>query len=299
MKLTIGVVTMNRASQLQEALESCLACKLPEETEFVVIDNASTDDTEQIVKATLEHCGYLYYYEKLPKNLGVGGGRNYVYSKAHGEYLYVLDDDAVIESGGNPDFFVRASEIMDSYPKIATLTTQIYDTAWKKNRVNTSGIEVYPRLYKCLMFCGGSHFLRTSAFPKPPYLPNQYGYEELRPSLLVVDAGLYNVFCPTLLVTHKPAVNKWNWSDEKNQNLLINDCAIPYAIKKMMYPKVFHIFLWLALVMRCRKHLSQVPNGKKRAKVAIKEMCNAYAISEKVKTKTVLRIAKDFGISVF
>ena len=49
-KLSIGVVTMNRAAQLKEALESCLACQLPAKTEFIIIDNASTDNTEEIVK---------------------------------------------------------------------------------------------------------------------------------------------------------------------------------------------------------------------------------------------------------
>ena len=45
-ELSVCVITMNRAEQLKEALESCVACKLPEKTEFVVLDNASTDDTE-------------------------------------------------------------------------------------------------------------------------------------------------------------------------------------------------------------------------------------------------------------
>ena len=44
-KLTIAVLTMNRCQQLIEALDSCLACRLPESTEFVVLDNGSEDDT--------------------------------------------------------------------------------------------------------------------------------------------------------------------------------------------------------------------------------------------------------------
>ena len=299
MKLTIGVVTMNRAMQLKEALESCLACTLPEETEFVIIDNASTDDTEQTVKSLLTNCGYPFYYEKLPENLGVGGGRNYAFTKAKGTYVYALDDDAVIDTERNPDFFIKATDLMDKNPDIITLTTQIYDTAWKANRVEKNGRQVGENLYLCKMFCGGSHFLRKSFFKTVPYLPNKYGYEEIPPSLRVVDAGKQNVFCADLFAIHKPAVNKWNWADERNHNLLINDCAIPYAIKKMMYPRVFRLLLRLALFLRCRKHLGQVPGGKKRVKMAIREMYDTYTISEKVKAKTVLRMAKDFGFSVF
>ncbi len=299
MILTIGVVTMNRSAQLREALESCLACKLPKDTEFVIIDNASTDDTEQTVKAVLEHCGYSYYYEKLPKNIGAGAGRNMYFAKAQGAFLYGMDDDAVIDVAHNPDFFLRAIEIMENNPKIGALATQIFDIAWDDNRQVIQGSEIAPGIYKSKMFSGGSHFLRTAVFSKPPYLPNKYGYEELPPSLHVMDMGMFNAFCPSLLAIHKPAVNKWNWSDEKNHNLLINECAIPYAIKKMMYPMVFRPLLHLAFVMRCRKHLKQVPDGNTRVKAAIQEMYNKYRIYEKVKVVTVLCMAKDFGLSVF
>lgn len=71
MKLSICVITMNRAAQLKEALESCLACELPNETEFIVIDNASVDDTEQTVRNVLKDCGFPYYYEKMAENFGV------------------------------------------------------------------------------------------------------------------------------------------------------------------------------------------------------------------------------------
>ena len=134
MKLSIAVITMNRSDQVVEAIDSCLACDLPIDTEFVVIDNASTDDTEDKVNAKLRDCGYSYYYEKLPENLGVGGGRNYAYSKTTGDYVYVLDDDAVI-SPVNLDFFKKAIEIFNKYENIASITTQAYDESWGRNRV--------------------------------------------------------------------------------------------------------------------------------------------------------------------
>ena len=43
MELTIALVTMNREKQLIKALNSCLSCELPDETEFVIVDNCSTD----------------------------------------------------------------------------------------------------------------------------------------------------------------------------------------------------------------------------------------------------------------
>lgn len=298
-KLSICVVTMNRAKQLKEALESCLACQLPEKTEFVVIDNASSDNTEQIVHDTLGNCGFDYFYEKLPKNIGAGVGRNYAFSKSRGEYTYGSDDDAVIAIDRNPDFFIRAIQILDQNPRIVTLATQIYDQAWKRNRIEKCGPEILKGISTCKMFCGGSHFLRRSFFADEPYLPNKYGYEELPPSLRVMDAGMVNAFCPDLLVIHKPAVNKWDWSEEKNHELLINEIAIPYAVTLMMYPIICRPVLWAAIQIRIYRYLRKIPGAREKIREIVKEVCRLYPIGKKIKLSTVCRMVRVFGLSVF
>lgn len=212
MKLTNGLVTMNRERQVAEAIQSCLQSNLPNETEFVVINNASTDNTETMVKSILDSSGYPYVYYKTESNIGAGGGRTLYFEKSTGEYIYGMDDDAVVDFENDPDFFVKAIEILDGHQNIATLATQIYDTAWQANRQAICGKEIYLGVYKCKMFCGGSHFLRKSFFDTSPYLSNMYGYEELPPSLMTMDAGMINAFCPDLIAIHKPAVNKWDRS---------------------------------------------------------------------------------------
>lgn len=299
MKLSICVITMNRAEQLREALASCLACELPKETEFVIIDNASTDHTEQAVRETLGECGYLYCYEKLPENLGVGGGRNYAYGKACGEYVYMLDDDAVIDCETDLLFFVRAVGLLDEHTDVVTLTTQIYDTAWERNRVEIGGPKIADGLYKCLMFCGGSHFLRRSFYTEEPYLPNKYGYEEIPPSLRAMNAGKINAFCPDLLIIHKPAVNKWDWDDEKNQALLVKGIALPCAIKKMMYPLIFRPILTLANARRMKKYMVGVPNASRRVRETEKIFFKEYPIKEKISLGTVWRMFRDFKLRIF
>ena len=299
MKLSICVITMNRAAQLKKALESCLACELPKETEFIVVDNASTDETEQVVNETLGRCGYSYCYEKLTENLGVGGGRNYAYKMACGDYVYMLDDDAVINHENEPDFFLHAVKILEEYQDIVTLTTQIYDVVWKKNRVEADGPKITSALYKCQMFCGGSHFLRRSFYREPPYLSNKYGYEEIPPSLRAINTGKINAFCPKLLVTHKPLINKWTYKDEESQALLVKGIALPYAIKKMMYPVSLLPLLKLAVNKRIRLYMTEVPNASRRVKQTVKSFCEEYPIKEKIKLSTYLRMFKDFKLSVF
>lgn len=296
--LSICVVTMNRAKQLREALESCLACVLPKDTEFVIVDNASADDTEQVVKELLSNSGYPFYYEKLNENIGCGGGRNYAFTKAKGEFIYVLDDDAIIDNAC-PNFFTDALLIMNKHYEIITLTTQIYDTAWGRNRLPESGVNYREDLYKIKMFCGGSHFIRKSFFITPPYLSNRYGYEELPPSLRVCDAGKINAYCPNLKIIHNPKINKWDRNDVKNHELLIKECAILYAIKKMMYPRLFIPLLWIAYKIRCKKHLSNITDGSKKSKKVVNYTIKQYYIDYRIKIKTVLGLWRDFSFSIF
>ncbi len=297
MKLSIAVITMNRSSQVVEALDSCLACSLPNDTEFVVIDNASTDDTEQAVRAKLDNCGYSYYYEKLPENLGVGGGRNYAYNKTNGDYVYVLDDDAVI-SPTNLDFFTKAIDILDEHEDIATLTTQIYDEAWERDRVEQSPKKLFEGIYKMMMFCGGSHFLRKSFFADTPYFSNKYGYEEIVPSCRVYDAGLYNVFCPNLLIIHKPKVNKWNYNDKDN-SILVKSFTIMYVIKSRLYPRIFKPMAYFIYKYRRFRYARGVVGARKIAKeIRLTTKSQAKGL-KRIKLKTVFKMYKDFGLSVF
>lgn len=295
--LSICVVTMNREKQLLEALNSCLSCELPLNTEFVVIDNASTDGTEQAVCSLFSQIDFPLVYVRNDQNIGAGAGRNLYFEKSSGKYIYGMDDDAVI-SPDNPDFFSKAVDIMEEFNEIAILTTQIYDMAWEKDRQKITGREYAKDLFYCKMFSGGSHFLRKNAFTLAPYFPNKYGYEELPPSLYVWDDGFINVFCPTLHAIHKPLIDKWNYEDVQNLSLLINECAIPYAIKKMVYPRLFAPVLYLGYISRKRKYLSKVPEGKELSDSLVKKTLEAYRLNEKIKIRTALKLIKEFGFSV-
>lgn len=298
MKLSIAIITMNRQDQIKEAIESCFRCDLPEETEFVVVDNASSDNTEEVVKLLFKGGKYSLIYKKNSENIGAGGGRNLAHTLCSGQYIYAMDDDAYI-SDTNNDFFMRAIDMLDRYHDIAALATQIYDNAWKANRQQISGKEIYPGIYKTKMFCGASHFLRMDFYKEPQYLPNKYGYEELPPSLLAYDAGYITAFCPELVVIHNPKINKWDRSNRDNNEFLFRDCAIPYSIRKMMYPVLFHPICYFAYIRRIKKHLSYVENAKKECDKLVEENCRVYPIKKKIKFSTVIKLYKNFGVAIF
>ena len=288
---------MNRAKQLKEALESCLRCELPHDTEFVIIDNASTDNTEVVVTELLNRHPFTYCYKKMPENIGAGGGRNLAFELASGKYIYGLDDDAAISE--QKDFFMRAIDLLESNDKVATITTQIYDTAWECNRVCHSKPVHSSQLEQMYMFCAGSHFIRKECFNMAPYWPSIYGYEELPPSLIAFDMNRLNVFIPDLLVIHKPIFNKWNFNDDNNIIYLLKELAMPYAIKSMMFPKVFAPLLYVMFRLRCLKHIKRDKSLFERCLQMVSDVKQAYPISKKMSFTSCVKLLFTFGFRSF
>lgn len=299
MKLSIAVITWNRAQQLQEALESCLACELPTDTQFVIIDNASTDNTADVVHAlSNKYTMFQWFYEKQTENKGGGIGRNIAFSKAEGDYVYFMDDDAYI-SNSFKNFFIDAINIFDSHPQIATLTTQIYDKMWRRNRVEKNGHLIDIGIYSIFMVCGGSHFLRNSFFKgKDPYFPNKYGYEELLPSLYAADAEYQNAFVPNLLVIHNPLVNKWDYKQQNNTDILVRAFVNQYVLKSALYPKCMHPICYIVYTLRKIKYLPFRLHSSCTSKK--REMKTTYHFNYKrLHISTVWKMFRNFGISVF
>ena len=171
-KLTISLITMNRADQLREAVLSCVASELPEKTQFVIVDNASTDHTEQVVAELKNQISYDLVYRREAENRGVGGGRNMAFDLSKGEYVYLFDDDAVIPEEQYSVFFHKAIEFMEKYPEVALLTTEVEDKVFGQR-----GIPLAKRMkvgeYRCSCnFHGTSFLLRRKCFSSPLFMKN-------------------------------------------------------------------------------------------------------------------------------
>ncbi len=300
MQLSICVITMNRADQLIEALESCVGCNLPPKTEFVILDNASTDNTKNSVqefKNKYEKFNVNYYYSS--ENLGVGGGRAKAFELAKGDVVYFLDDDAVISEESKEEFFIKSLDLFENYPQIASITTNIYDELLKYDRdapeakLKISGLPV------TFNYLGGSHFLRKDYFNIPLYFNIKYGSEEYYPSIVVQDKGYYNVFYKDLCVLHKPKANKWVSGTDSMKNVLINGAANVYATKKILYPIVFRPIIWAGYKVRCYKYLKEYSGAMKTADNAVKILIKQNKDIKRIKISTVIKLYKQFGFSVF
>ena len=95
-RISAVICTHNRSDLLALALESLCHQSLPmEDYEVLVIDNASTDDTEAVARSFCDRrVHFTYVSEPL---LGLSKARNRSLREARGHYVAYLDDDAVAE----------------------------------------------------------------------------------------------------------------------------------------------------------------------------------------------------------
>ena len=98
--LTICIATYNRANYIAETMESIIP-QLADDVELLIVDGASTDNTEEVVRryACLDP---RVRYVRLP----IKGGVDQDYCKsvelARGEYCWLFTDDDLLKAGAVP-----------------------------------------------------------------------------------------------------------------------------------------------------------------------------------------------------
>lgn len=93
MKLSICIPTYNRAKALNKTLSAAVAQSKSEDAEIVVSNNASTDNTEDIL---IEH---PVRWSSNSENLGSAANLRRAVEMAIGDYCWLLADDDTIKPG--------------------------------------------------------------------------------------------------------------------------------------------------------------------------------------------------------
>ena len=90
--ISIIVPIYNAEKYLNKCLES-LTKQTKKELEFILINDGSTDKTEEIIKEYQDK--RIKYFKN--KNQGIGKTRNFGISKSSGKYLMFVDSDDYLE----------------------------------------------------------------------------------------------------------------------------------------------------------------------------------------------------------
>lgn len=94
--ISVAICTRNRAKLLARAVESVLT-QLGSDTELLIVDNASTDETPQIAAALAAHNPAVRVWRET--TLGIPSARNAALLNAHGRHILFFDDDELAEPG--------------------------------------------------------------------------------------------------------------------------------------------------------------------------------------------------------
>lgn len=115
-KVSVCIITYNHGKYIEQALLSALTQRTSFEFEVIVSDDASTDDTLEVIKKVALRYPQLRIIAH-PRNLGGAGQENYlaVHNAARGEYVAHLDGD---------DFWLPGklqaqAKVLDAHPEYA------------------------------------------------------------------------------------------------------------------------------------------------------------------------------------
>lgn len=125
--ITSFIPTYKRPDQLKKAIESILA-QTHNDLQLVVLDNASGDDTEAVVRSYMKKDSRVKYHCHA-ENLGMLGNYAYAFDNLETPYFNILSDDDYV----HPDFLETAFRDMEDFPDIAFCACAI-------EALNTEGV---------------------------------------------------------------------------------------------------------------------------------------------------------------
>lgn len=121
-KLSICIATLNRAALIGQTLDSIVS-QLTEQVEIVIVDGASTDNTDEIVLSYRQRYANVRY-TRLAEKSGVDQDYSRAVELATGVYCWLFSDDDIIKPGAidtvlrvlqtNPGLVIVNAEVQNS-----------------------------------------------------------------------------------------------------------------------------------------------------------------------------------------
>lgn len=90
---SIIVPVYNRPQEIDELLESLTQQDFQDDFEVIVVEDGSTDSSEEVVRKYMDSLHLNYFFKE---NSGAGASRNYGMERASGNYFIILDSDVIV-----------------------------------------------------------------------------------------------------------------------------------------------------------------------------------------------------------
>lgn len=231
--IALGIVTHNRYELLKKCIESVLIQDY-KNVEIFVLDDASTDDTSDIV---IQYPSIKY--SKSEKRAGQAIGRNFLMRTANAEYFINLDDDAYFMSSNIID---KAVDYMNRNENIAILGFDILSPLNSNSQFKMN--VPFPQA----SFIGCGNIMRLNAIKKVDYYSPSWGWAEEEDLSIKIHESGFDIFAyPGLFVWHEITQIARNidfqWRSQVNNVLSI---VVRYYPTLLVFPvliyKAFSLF---------------------------------------------------------
>lgn len=122
--MSLVMTCYNTGPYAEAAIRSCLEQEYGGPLQFVLVNDASTDNTAEVIRRTVEAYGAGHDVEvvDLPNNVGVAGATDAGWARAKYEWIIMIDGDDI----QLPERCQRTAELIARYPaaRMITLSAQ-------------------------------------------------------------------------------------------------------------------------------------------------------------------------------
>lgn len=246
-RVSIIIVTFNNKELLSETLRSLLK-QAYRNFEIIVVDNNSTDGTSDLMKTAFPEILYI----RSDKNLGFSGGNNLGLKHARGEYVALLNNDAVAQPAWLGTLVKTMNEVPDvgiCASKMIAYGTEVIDSAGDGFSSNLKGFKrgeglsssSYDEYGYVFGACAGAALYRRKMLDEIGFLDDDFFliHEDTDFNLRAQIAGWKVLYVPDAVVYHKVRSTIGQMSDT----------AIYYTLRNSEYVRIKNI-PW-GLFIRC------------------------------------------------
>jgi GT2 family glycosyltransferase len=190
------VLSFNR----KEETLACLAAlegQSYERVEIVVVDNGSVDGSADAIAAEFPEVRLI----RLPENLGAWGPRDTAIANSEGEYIFMIDNDAVCDADAVEKLVARMEEsdqIGIVQPRITDLDgVTVYDMGFGRDKAD---FEFYRwQFHGCAALIRREAYDWAGGFPHHYHVAGGEGYL----SVPMIGAGFRILYHPEVTIRHE------------------------------------------------------------------------------------------------
>lgn len=140
--VSVVILSYNSKEDLKECIPSLIS-QTYQDFEIIFVDNASTDGSEEFIRANYPEIKVV----QTGKNLGYPAGNNAGFEVAEGEYIVVVNPDTVPD----PEWLAELVKPLENDLTIAATTSKVL-IYYQKDKINTCANTAH---YTGLTFCRG------------------------------------------------------------------------------------------------------------------------------------------------